>query len=544
MTPREGFLVLLAVAAALVAAWGFKVASHPEETTDPDHAARFEQARAMLPVLGAVRVRTDRPRAADLLEARAPGAFTRIYDPRRAQALFRYGRMLYASKAEVARTLTMLKQGRLPPRPPPAPDLSMFFRDRRGPYACDVLLAEPDSLDRIRDILPDARLSGDPVARADEARALSSLPRALLALMVAAGLLTFLRKGFDETLRRLLAMLTPLALLALTGRGVDLWTLAALAVVGGAENGRALLCGLVGLFFPVPALHRAGIVLVAGGLVRLRSPPSARAAGWRIRVAVLAGLALLGWGGIRFWPVDPPPTEAVRWEPAAVFVPPEQVRQTASELRAAGIRDLVGDRTLLPHSPDRATRLMLREIFQIASRRARQTEGEASRRLHDLAEAAAVQDLYLRSDLKARLRTGDGRAVLWTRDPIPPEQKEFLSASLSRLRGARAARKEGRWAGLATFLLAGLFLCLRGGRFTPLRLCLRFCGLAAGVVLIASGGGAAGLFAPALAVAASAPGFAIPLALAAAAVFVPGAYLWPAAAFLAATLAGIPFNRR
>ena len=118
---------------------------------------------------------------------------------------------------------------------PAAPDIAALFSDRRGPYACDVVTRGRAGLDLIRREVPDARVSGEPVARVAERAAVRNLPRAvLLALLLACGYAIYRREVDSE--RRLLAALLPLATLGSLGWGIDTTSVFAVILVAASPS--------------------------------------------------------------------------------------------------------------------------------------------------------------------------------------------------------------------------------------------------------------------------------------------------------------------
>jgi hypothetical protein len=533
MTPREGLLVLLNVAAALVAAIFFRVAARPAELHDPRYAERFERAREALPILDAVHVRSSEPDAAHRLVTDSGASVGRVLDPARARATFRYGRLLYATPARIEETLRTLKRGELPPRPPPAPDLAPWFRDADGPYTCDVLLRDgAEGLERIRELLPDARLSGEPVVAAAEERAARDLPRALLLGLVMAVVWIAWRSDRLRMERRLLPALVPLTALGATGWGIDVWTVPALIIAATLPRGRPLVCGAPCLLFPAGSLRRLGLVLLLAGILRWRERPPPPTPARRRELALLAVLLVAGWFGLKALPVRGLGPAALRAEPAVRLVPPGEAAATVRALRAefAGV---VGGPSPLPPPADLATRRNLRAIYTLADRMARGATGTRKERLTELAEAAALPELYLPPALRERVRTGDGRAVVWIHDDVPLAREEFVGARLYRLRGEAALRERAVWAALLVFLLAGL------GASDPARLLARAAAVAGGVaLLVVARHGAPEVYAPLFVIVAMAPGVTTLIGLAAAAAALPSAYLWPVAAFALAAGCG------
>ncbi|MHC4819572.1 MAG: hypothetical protein ACYTF8_16125, partial [Planctomycetota bacterium] len=482
MKPREGLLVFLLVAAAFAAAFAWRVATRLH---DPRHADAFAAACDAQPLLGAVRVRTADPHAAQRLAAAPGDAFRRVLAPARAEAVFRYGRLLYAAPAEVDETLERLKQGEVP-KLPPQPDIARYYRDARGPYACDVILRDGARVERIEAVLPDAELSGEPLVREQEARRAAEVPHALILALAAAGLLAAWRPGAQEMRRRLLAALAGVAVLGTLGWGLDVATLPALVLVVAAPRGRPLLAAAVCLFFPSLALRRIGVAMVVGGLVRWAAPQPAAGGRRGLYLATLVVLAAAGWGALRAVPVMRTVPEQLRGEPAVVLVPRAQAAASAEALRNEGLAGVIGAETPVPPRPDLVTRRKLTEIFRLSMAWARKSSGERRAQFEKVAEAAALESLYLPLELRARLHARDGRAVLWIQDDLPPDREEFMSALLYRQRGEIQMRREARLAALMALLLGGAWLGYRRGNRGTFGLVAGFVGLAAAVALLFS----------------------------------------------------------
>jgi hypothetical protein len=85
-----------------------------------------------------------------------------------------------------------------------------------------------------------------------------------------------------------------------------------------------------------------------------------------------------------------------------------------------------------------------------------------------VAQAAALDSLYLPASLRARLRTKDGRWVLWVQEEAAVEHAEFESAELYRLRGERGLRGNSRVAAWIALLIAGLAFARRRGSIRQL----------------------------------------------------------------------------
>ncbi|MHC4973862.1 MAG: hypothetical protein ACYTG3_16175 [Planctomycetota bacterium] len=539
MSQREALLVFLLVAAAFAAAFAWRVATRLH---DPRHAAAFTAACDAQPLLGAVRVRTGDPHAAQRL-ASAPGdAFRRVLAPARAESVFRYGRLLYAAPAEVDEALARLRRGEVP-RLPPQPDIARYYRDARGPYACDVILRDGARVESIEAVLPDADLSGEPVVREAEARRAAEVPHALILALAVVGVIAVWRPGPHEMQRRLLAALAGVAGLGLLGLEIDVATLPALVCVAAAPRGAPLLAGAACLFFPSLALQRIGVVFVVGGLIRWVAPRPQAGVRRGIYAAVLVVLAAGGWWALAAAPPTRTVPQPLRGEPAVVLVPRAEAPARADALRREGWAGVVGAETPVPPRPDLVIRRKLTEIFRLSLVWARKSSGERRARFEEVAEAAALESLYLPLELRARLRARDGRAVIWVQDELPPEREEFQSALLYRQRGEVQMRNEARLAAMLALLLGGVWLGYRrGNRGTP-GLLAAFAGLAAAVALLlfVEPRGLtlpAELLAPVLVVFALSPSAHAPLGLAAAAVWMPAAYLGPALAVALASGGG------
>jgi len=546
MTQGEGLLLLLVAGASIVAAFTFHVAVHPGELHDPAYAEAFEAAADALPVLRAVRVRAPQIDAPVRLLRASDGDFTTIVDPARAERVFRYGRLLYATPDEFDRVLRSLEDGAPPDSLPDAPDIFSFFRDRRGVYSCDVVLRPGANPERILTVLPASTISGEPALRREEAERGRDVPRALLlALIASCGLLAVRRRGGIE--RRLLAVLLPTCVLGIAGLGIDAWSVLALALVVAAPSGGPLLCGAMCILFPSLLLRRFGIIFFLGGLVRMERLDDAGDARPRTLWISLA-LLMLG-GGLALAGYSPGSQLSLHNEPAATLVPRSAVADVARTLREDGVTTLVGDADPVPQEPDLATRRRLTKIFHLAERLARTAPVETHAAFAEVADAAAVDSLYVPADLRARLRARDGRAALWIQEPSALWREEFTSAEAYRVRGERDLRRHARTATWAMCLCAGVMCCLRR-RLAPL-LGLAFGTAACAVLLVLAERAALPVAAepvfPLVAVAAMTPAWLVVIALCGAAAGMHGTLLLPAAACaLAAVLAlvGNFLNRR
>jgi hypothetical protein len=498
---------------------------------DPRHHARFAEDREALPALGAVRVRSDAPLNEIAAFGRVAGITPGVTGP------FRRARYLRASAAEVADAVAALDRGEAP-SPPPMPDLARYFRDAQGPYRCDLVLAPGKTPKDVRAKLPAARLSGEPLAREAEEAEARSVARALLLGFFAMALWLAWRCGLREAQRRLLAAFGALVALGLLGSGVDRWSVVALLLVAGAPSGAPLLAAAPCLLFPSLALERMGLVLCVGGGLRLvlrrpvlpKPPERARV----VRAAALAvGLGALGFLLLQAAPLTARPRPQVAAEPGALLVSKDAVPEAARRLRAEGL-EVTGDEPLVPPPPEPAMRRNLWKIFTRARTLAGRPQGEMRARFEDVNDAAAQWSLTtLPRELRLRLQTGDGRAVLWV--PADADREELTSARLYRARGEVQLRADARLAGILVVLAWALAVASLQGRAPVRRLLLAFA--AAALLFVANPAEADG-YLPLLALAAAAPAIGTALALAAAAIFLP-AYFWPAAAFALAAAGSI-----
>jgi hypothetical protein len=130
--------------------------------------------------------------------------------------------------------------------------------------------------------------------------------------------------------------------------------------------------------------------------------------------------------------------------------------------------------------------------------------------------------------------------VLWA--PSDAERDDLASARLYRARGERELRAGARLVAILVFALGMLAVAVLRGAAAPVL--IRFAGAALGAALLLVADPAdADLFLPLVPLAAMAPALCPALALAAAAIFLPG-LLWPAAALLAAALVPYLASRR
>ena len=526
MSRREVLLLALVVAAALAAAFSFHVAAHPGELHDPDYEARFEAAKKALPLLGAVRVRTDAKHAAHRLRISARDGIVRVVDPARAVRAFRDGRLLYGTKDEVRAVRDALRRNELPPSLPEMPEVARVFVDRRGPYACDVIVDSPVGLDAIRSVVPCADLSGEPVLRVKERAAVRDVPRGLIVCLVL--VYAWCRVLNRKAERRLVAALLGLAALGGLGWGVDGTTVLAIAIAAGAPRGPVLLCGAPLLLFPPMALKRMGLVFLVAAIARWRAPgppasgrrPQGRAA-W-IAVAVLTGVTALAFSEYRPRHIDSLFVRPFTPEPAAAFVERDAVVARAAELRKSGLEDLVGDNDPIPPAADLVTRRMLNQIFRRASDLARTDE-----RFAEVRDAAAVDRLDWPADLRARLHTTDRRAVLWTQDEVL-DREEFNGSELYRRRGAAGLNRDGRIATVLLLLVIAAVSARRIGTVVPV-----VAHFIPALVWSALEGSVLTL--PLLAMTSVAPSGAVVLAMCGAMATMPTAYLFPSLALALAS---------
>jgi len=483
VTPKEGALLLLVVAAALVAALSFRVARHPAELHDPHYAAEYGAAVRALPVLRAVRVRSERRYAAQWISREGGAAVEFIVDPRRVLRSFDTGRLLYASDDRLAEILEMVRRGEVPAELPVVPGVKELFADRRGPYACDVVLRDHQAgLASIRHALPDAVLSGEPIAWEAERRGAPDLVRALiLGLAVACGWSFVRRHTRVDAERRLLAAILPLALLCALGWGVDDWSVLGLVLVAAAPRGPVLLSGALCLLFPPMVLKRMGVIFLCAGILRWNRPPGALRRPTRGRVAILLGALLVA----TLLVVAAPQTAArlpahLRDQPAACFVEPAGLEETAAALRARGI-GVVGDQDPLPPPAHGARARLVAKIFYEAEARARSDD-----RFVPVRHAAATDSMSWPAGMRHWLKTTDRprRRVLWAQQRgLASAAPEFISAELFRLRGGAALRRDARNAAVALLAVTGVIMLWTNR--TRAGLLATVAGIVAGALLLA-----------------------------------------------------------
>ncbi|MCZ6573888.1 MAG: hypothetical protein O7C98_12085 [Planctomycetota bacterium] len=485
-------LLPVALVAAAAATLAFRTAVEAPQLYDRKEVETYTRAAEVLHALGAVRVRSDRQDAGQRVEDSRKAAhllvhhpaIARVIRPDRAAAEFSKGRLLYADRDTLKRVLTDLEAGRVPESLPAGPDVLDYFPSR---CTCEVVLRDRDALDVVAAVLPDAELSGEPVALREEAQGAAPVTRALLAAVVLACVLGgWRKKSLAEGEVRLLAAALPLLLLGLMEWGADPWTVLALAVVCSAPRSAPLVAAGVVLLFASQVLQREGLVLLLGALVRAAFPPrlSLRPARetW-VALAGSAGLVLLSFIAPLRGPVLP---EAVRSEPAASLVPRPQRAAEAARLSEAGF-EAVTDAGLLPAPADAEGQRLLLKIFRRAERLAVDATGTRRDQLQTVATAAALDSLHLPRDLRVRFRTTDGRAAVWVqpRDAkLLDEHPEVIGSSAYRVRGSYRLRREGRWAGLAVFALGGLLLVWRLGRYAATPVQFGAAGLLAGGFLL------------------------------------------------------------
>ncbi|MGQ0613927.1 MAG: hypothetical protein ACT4PV_09345 [Planctomycetaceae bacterium] len=543
MTFREGLLLLAMLAAAAAAAMSFHPGADARASHDPRHAEAFDACARHFPIVGAVRVRTEEPDAA--LRAAAAGGETlsQVLRLPRGEGIFSRQRLLFGSDEEIEAIRSALREGRVPDRLPDLPDLSGLGRTAAGPWTFEAILAERAGLRRIGETLPAASLSGEPVLRDEEKRPARGMTRALVVALAFACLgAALLHRHVRTGEHRLLAAAAPLAILGLSGATVDPATLLAALLVASAGSGAPLLCCAAGLFFPTAALHKAGFVLVLGGLLRWNAPPGG-AIPRRGPTLWAAGLALALATAPLLLPM---PLEEAGAEPAVALVPPQELAARASDLRAAGLGRVEGDADYLPPPPSAERQRHVREIFRRAEFLERSSEGARRAAFAQVAEAAAMETPYLPPELRARLVTSDGRAVLWLMNPPEPSRlvarSDLMSPSLYRARGAVQARAEGRAAGPLAFLGGALLLLARRRASAALPLLAAGAGVLAGALPPhpAGEGGGGALVLPLLAAAALAPSWTVLPVLGAAALLAPHSLGWPAAAMALASLVAMP----
>jgi hypothetical protein len=330
--------------------------------------------------------------------------------------------------------------------------------------------------------------------------------------------------------RRLLAVLLPLALLGLTGWGVDLWTLPALVLVAAAPPGAPLLAGAVLTLFPTLALPRMGLVFLCGGVVRFRPRagtvgPRAGARAW----AFAAVIALVGWFSTTLAQAPVRSPEELRGEPAAFFAAANERASAVEELRGEGFRDIVGGETMpAVDARDFAVQRQLDSIHRTAKRREREATGAEREALIQVREAAARDGVVVPGSLRLRRETRDGRPVLWIHDPVDPADERFASHALFRQESTRLLRENTRLAAAVVFVLAVLLRMLRGRRHLMSDLWVAVLALVLGVTWVGAAevagvGGLAEPLLPVLAVAAFAASWGFVVGLGAVAALFPAA---------------------
>ncbi|MDH3590785.1 MAG: hypothetical protein OER88_02845, partial [Planctomycetota bacterium] len=428
MSPRDAVSLGIIMVAAVAAAIFFRVSTEARRIEPASAHRGYEAARQRLPILRSVRVRSADPHAAHRLRQAKGRHFEQVLDPKRVEAVFRYGRLLYA-KPEFVKALERALRKRPAEgelldwvaRLPDTPDVGTYFRDRRGRYDCDVLLKDEgdaradQALETIRATLPDADVAGETLERIRERRTRPAVARALL-LALAVALLASWRSRTVPIERRAAVVTAALACVGVQGAGVDPWTVAAVVAVasGHAVAAVALLPALAwGWAAETPALVRIGIVGVAAcatlallevlrprtrlagphldtGTGATASPPAGggrRGAG-RAECALLV-LVLAGFAAV--WPARAPEQrvrlpKSVRDDPAVALGTPDALRALARDLEREGRGPTVGDAILLPPDPDRATALRIRRIYHKASRWGRAMEaGPEQEAFHTIA---------------------------------------------------------------------------------------------------------------------------------------------------------------
>jgi hypothetical protein len=447
MTPKEAARLLVLLAVGAVVAVTFRPATSARDRHDPIHFERFERARARLPVLGAVRVRSDDASAAARLSNARHRGNREVLRPDRVRGLFLRGRLLYADTAQLKQIWAALKDGRVPETLPQGFDPEPFIRDPRGPYACDVVLDEPGGLDWIREHVPDARLSGEWVLAEREVAESAEFARALLAvLLVLAGTAYAVRRTIAAVETALLSALLPLAALSLLGWGIDAGTILAIGVVALAPRRLPLAAAAVGALFPALALKRIGLVFLLGVFVRPKMPASGpggapRTLLWCALPAVVLLAAAL-WAPSQ--PVEPPP-DLVR-EPAYLICAPGRVAERAAGLRALGAGEVVGDSAIVPPEPDLEKTRLLTRIFHRADVLSR--SGQNRDLFLEIRQAAALEGLFVPKDLRAYRRTNDGDRALRIQGDVDQNllatEPELRSAVLYRVRGEAGREPQNR----------------------------------------------------------------------------------------------------
>ena len=459
--------------------FSFRVARFPAELHDPLYAEQFEEAARALPVLGAVRVRSERRYATRRLEAEAGEAVAFLLDPQQVARSFETGRLLFATDAELASILAAVRRGEPPEALPAVPDVSGLFADKRGPYSCDAVLSdEANGPAVIRAQLPAARLSGEPVAREAERRDAIDLIRAMiLGLVAACGWGFYRRHTRGDAERRLFAVLLPLAVLCSIGWGIEGWSVLALVLAGAAPRGPVLLSGALCLFFPSMVLKRMGVVFLCAGIVRWSAPPGGVTRPGPVRVAILAGGLVLALLLVLAAPRQPTRLPApLRGSPAATFVDPAALDTEVAALQSRGIR-VLGDADPLPPPATGARARTIARIYYAAEVLAKQDE-----RFVPVRRAAATDSMDWPAGLRAWLMTRDRRRVLWAQQPGLEKEPRFMSAELYRLRGAAALRRDGRIAALLLLAVTGVAMLVT--QATRAALLLTLGGILAGALLL------------------------------------------------------------
>ncbi len=503
---REIVSLVVTVAAAFVAALFLSVETRAVRMEPASSHAGFEEARRELPVLDAIRVRSDDPDAVTRLRNARGRPWRAVLDPRNVGSAFADALLTRAASADVAALERQLRRrpsvaeldsilSDLPERPP----VELLFRDASGPYRCDVMLAkdrrgawvdaEPTRR-MMREIVPDVRMSGETVARLDEDARRKPVTRGLLVSLAGAVLVGFLAlRRRARSLRDLAATLTGLALLGvvgtLSGAGgpgagvayghVDPWSVLAAVIVfaGGAPAAWALFwLWPIGEWSAAPSLGRVGIL--AGGALAVHvvgtwldawfdarahgSPPRARPAvsvrPAAISTLVLAGFLALGANGVR---ADVALPDAVRFEPAVALGSRAALQDVAARGRERLWGPMQGELALLPPPVDSSTARRIRLIFQRASRYQRGALDAAERaKWGRLARAAAVTKPYLPRAVRERTTTQSGDAVLWIYGPVASDDAgAVVGARLARTAGQRALWRWSLAAGCVAFLAFG-----------------------------------------------------------------------------------------
>ncbi|MEM8884994.1 MAG: hypothetical protein AAGD14_13060 [Planctomycetota bacterium] len=436
---RGSLLLVLAGAAVFAAALRFRTAVHPEEITDPAAYASFARASEQLPALNSVRVHTTATDAGSRLRrARTWSGFRVITDVEEVDRQLLRG-TLASWEADRLRDLARaLERGELPdgieeqlPRPA---DVRPFFVDGEGPFQFEVFLREDRDVDAIQDALPEARLFGEPVLRAQEEERRRRLQQAAIAALLAVLAWNLFVRRKPDAEQRVLALAAPLALLGWHFGGLDAWTIPALALVATARHGMPLLAGALLLFLEPPALQRMGLVFLVGGLVRLPWSFDRPELTGRLRIAVALPLLIVPY--IWLQPLFEPDRFDVR-EPLATwdFDPSDEVAKAGGRVWTwPETEATLGDVERKRH---------LRRIFARAQREAARAEDPVERALlARIRDASARDAVALPPGLRRRARTKEGEQVYWMDRDVRTKGRpaSFSSESYRRRADARFDR--------------------------------------------------------------------------------------------------------